>query len=224
MAQRWRYVRNGQECGPVTTADLRLLADQERLLPTDMVCKDGSTQWVKAGSVKGLFYTGPGSRGGSGGRLATCLIAVGLIGLLAAGGGIGAVYYLHGFGGNTPSVGAPDTGPPPTPPADGDSPTKDLSPPPPDLGGSVSGVGKARILWRSGKGSFEHESEDQWVEKNEDGVVVHSFVMKYRNDKYIELFDKSRRYTVRLYGDHCEVEIKDKEKPDLELPGTWETP
>ena len=222
MAQRWRYVRNGQECGPVTTADLRLLADQERLLPTDKVCKDGSTQWVAAGSVKGLFYTGPGQRKGAGMWGATCLIVVAVLGLLTAGGVVLVVYSLHGFGGGTPSASPPPTEPPPP---DGITPDKDLSPPPPDLpgGGNTPPIARERILWRSGKASFEHEDADQWVEKNE-GVVVHSYVMKYRNDKYVELFDKSRRCTVRLYGDHCEVEVKDKEKPDLELQGKWETP
>ena len=96
MAQRWHYQRGGQEHGPVTTADLRLLADSERLQPTDMVRQEGTTKWVPAGSVKGLFYAGvgrPPDRGSSGSG-ATVVVAVVLLLLLLAGGGAGGLSLL----------------------------------------------------------------------------------------------------------------------------------
>ena len=104
MAQRWRYVRNGQEYGPVTTSDLRLLADSERLQTTDLVCKDGSTHWVAAGSVKGLFYT-PGAPRRTSGWAATCVIVVATIALLTVGGVIYLVYTLYGSVPNNASPG-----------------------------------------------------------------------------------------------------------------------
>jgi hypothetical protein len=54
----WRYVREGRVCGPVTAADLKLLADAGMLQPTDQVCKEGAARWVPAASVRGLFDGG----------------------------------------------------------------------------------------------------------------------------------------------------------------------
>ncbi len=55
MASEYFYTQNGVEYGPVSSADLRMLALQGTLQPTDMVIKSGKRRWVPAGSVVGLF-------------------------------------------------------------------------------------------------------------------------------------------------------------------------
>ena len=51
----WYYGRNGQQQGPVTSNQLKQLAQSGQLLPTDLVWKDGMSEWAKASKVKGLF-------------------------------------------------------------------------------------------------------------------------------------------------------------------------
>jgi hypothetical protein len=43
--------------GPVSPAELKKLAANGQLLPTDMVWKDGLSEWVAAKNLKGLFVT-----------------------------------------------------------------------------------------------------------------------------------------------------------------------
>ncbi len=111
MPRLWRYKRDGQEFGPVTSDDLQMLAQSQRLLPTDLVCKDGTNHWFAARGIRGLFpkptafgrfvaWVGP-----------TGLVAV-LLAVLLVGGGVAfLVYALH-----TPN-------PAPTPPADPAAPS-----------------------------------------------------------------------------------------------------
>ena len=208
MAQRWRYVRNGQEYGPVTTSDLRLLADSERLQTTDLVCKDGSTHWVAAGSVKGLFYT-PGAPRRTSGWAATCVIVVATIALLTVGGVIYLVYTLYGSVPNNASPGPPAT-----------SPNQPTPPPIEGYGDKSPDPKKDRVFWRSSKGYFESTNGDQWVEKYENAKF--NYVEIDRTNKYVELFDKSRNFSVRLHADHYDVKVKDKF--ERRLDGKWETP
>jgi hypothetical protein len=58
MSRRWRYRRDGQECGPVTSADLKMLVTSGALQRTDQVCREGKAQWVPASAIKGLFDGG----------------------------------------------------------------------------------------------------------------------------------------------------------------------
>jgi hypothetical protein len=51
----WYYTANRQQLGPVSLADLRHLANQGLLKPTDLVGKDGMSNWLRASSQKGLF-------------------------------------------------------------------------------------------------------------------------------------------------------------------------
>jgi hypothetical protein len=55
MSKLWRYKRDDRECGPVTSADLKSLADAGRLAPTDRVCRAGTDRWVRAALIRGLF-------------------------------------------------------------------------------------------------------------------------------------------------------------------------
>jgi hypothetical protein len=55
MADQWYFARGKEKFGPFTAAKLKELAAQGRLLPTDMLHKEGMPKWVPASSVKGLF-------------------------------------------------------------------------------------------------------------------------------------------------------------------------
>ena len=58
MAGQWHYQHGGQNHGPLTSADLKESAVAGKLLPTDLVWKEGMEKWVPAKSVKGLFPAG----------------------------------------------------------------------------------------------------------------------------------------------------------------------
>ena len=54
------FTQNGRQCGPVSAAQLKKLANSGRLMPSDDVKKEGTDKWVNAGTIKGLFPpTGP---------------------------------------------------------------------------------------------------------------------------------------------------------------------
>lgn len=52
---QWHVARDKKKSGPFTSAQLRQMAADGRLLPTDMILKAGSQKWVPAKDVKGLF-------------------------------------------------------------------------------------------------------------------------------------------------------------------------
>lgn len=54
MAQ-WHYSKDGQQQGPVSPEQLKQLAATGELQPTDLVWKEGMSQWVAASSIKSLF-------------------------------------------------------------------------------------------------------------------------------------------------------------------------
>jgi hypothetical protein len=55
MAKSWFYARDGHTAGPFSSTELQRLAASGVLLPTDLVSHDGSSGWVPAKVVKGLF-------------------------------------------------------------------------------------------------------------------------------------------------------------------------
>lgn len=55
MAEQWYVGRQGNREGPMSSADLRRLAATGLLAPSDLVWRDGMTDWVAAGSIRGLF-------------------------------------------------------------------------------------------------------------------------------------------------------------------------
>jgi uncharacterized protein (TIGR03067 family) len=59
MANQWYYSKNGDKCGPVSSSELKALARAGKLLPTDLVWKEGISSWKPAGKVKGLFPAAP---------------------------------------------------------------------------------------------------------------------------------------------------------------------
>jgi hypothetical protein len=58
----WHYSSNGQQLGPVTSAQLKQLVGSGQLQATDMVWKDGMADWAPAGRIKGLFDGGAAAR------------------------------------------------------------------------------------------------------------------------------------------------------------------
>lgn len=59
MAGQWYFFNNGQSEGPVSAAELRRLAESGSLVPSDEVRREGMQNWIKAGSVRGLFAVTP---------------------------------------------------------------------------------------------------------------------------------------------------------------------
>jgi hypothetical protein len=56
MATEWYYTINGQQApAPVSAAQLKQLATNNQLQPTDLVWQEGMATWMPASSVKGLF-------------------------------------------------------------------------------------------------------------------------------------------------------------------------
>jgi hypothetical protein len=60
MAGQWFYASGGGQTGPVETADLRRLADEGTLRPTDLVWREGQPEWVPASKVPELSGTAAG--------------------------------------------------------------------------------------------------------------------------------------------------------------------
>jgi hypothetical protein len=54
-SSQWYFSHNGKESGPVTTAELKRLADRGDLGPEDLVWREGWVQRYAARTVKGLF-------------------------------------------------------------------------------------------------------------------------------------------------------------------------
>lgn len=53
--QEWYYAKGDQKVGPVSSADLKQLAESGSLLPHSMIWKAGWADWKRADSLKGLF-------------------------------------------------------------------------------------------------------------------------------------------------------------------------
>ena len=57
MTHQWYYSKNNQQQGPVSAEQLKQLAASRRLQPTDLVWKEGMSQWTIASSINGLFVS-----------------------------------------------------------------------------------------------------------------------------------------------------------------------
>jgi len=51
----WYYAQGDEENGPVTAVQLKALAEQGKLRPSDLVWKEGMEDWKPANEVRGLF-------------------------------------------------------------------------------------------------------------------------------------------------------------------------
>ena len=51
----WYYAHDNQQSGPVSAVELKQLAVAGRLLPDDLVWREGMTEWSVARNVRGLF-------------------------------------------------------------------------------------------------------------------------------------------------------------------------
>lgn len=61
MTDGWHYTCEGKPMGPAPWAELRRLAERGLLRPTDLVWREGMSQWVRASSVQGLVVEFGGS-------------------------------------------------------------------------------------------------------------------------------------------------------------------
>jgi hypothetical protein len=76
----WHYSSNGQQLGPVNSAQLKQLAASGQLQASDMVWKDGMADWAPASRIKGLFDGASAASaarpaGGGGAAVATIPVA-----------------------------------------------------------------------------------------------------------------------------------------------------
>ena len=58
---KWHYTKQGEELGPVSSSQLKGLAASGELLPTDLVWKEGLSDWMPARKLRGLFPDAPSS-------------------------------------------------------------------------------------------------------------------------------------------------------------------
>jgi len=56
---QWYYARDEQRFGPVSTVELKRLAERHAITPDDLVWREGMADWVEASQVKGLFQPTP---------------------------------------------------------------------------------------------------------------------------------------------------------------------
>lgn len=59
MADQWYYAKGRQQHGPISSEQLREVAQSGELLPTDLVWKTGMADWQPAGLLKGFFPNHP---------------------------------------------------------------------------------------------------------------------------------------------------------------------
>ena len=55
MAAQWNYKKDGEECGPVSSQELKQLVAQGDLTSADLISREGSGRWLEARQIKGLF-------------------------------------------------------------------------------------------------------------------------------------------------------------------------
>ena len=55
MASQWFYAVNGQQLGPVSSAELKSLASKGKIDSSTLVWKQGMTDWVRADATTGLL-------------------------------------------------------------------------------------------------------------------------------------------------------------------------
>ena len=79
-----------------------------------------------------------------------------------------------------------------------------------------------RNYWRHSQGHFENTHENEWTEKAPGGKTFH-FAEKVRPPEYVELYNRPRGVTVRLYKTHCTFKQGDGETERL-YEGGWRGP
>lgn len=52
---KWFYAKLGKQFGPITAEELKELANQGKIIPSDFVWKTGLKQWVRSEQIKGLY-------------------------------------------------------------------------------------------------------------------------------------------------------------------------
>jgi hypothetical protein len=90
------------------------------------------------------------------------------------------------------------------------------------LGVVVAGAqsGGDRGYWQPRSGHFEKMDANNWRERAEGGSVFR-FVEAERNGRFVELFDRERGHTVRLFADHMEIRQKNNKNFEKLYEGRW---
>ena len=55
MAKNWHYAKDGDKHGPISSAELKRLANSGQLSPDDLVWREDMKEWRKASTIKGLL-------------------------------------------------------------------------------------------------------------------------------------------------------------------------
>lgn len=75
VSSKWYCKQNGQKTGPLSSAQIKQLAENGQLRPDDMLLLEGAGKWIPAASVKGLFKPQTPRRGRAGLLAGACAAA-----------------------------------------------------------------------------------------------------------------------------------------------------
>jgi hypothetical protein len=81
-----------------------------------------------------------------------------------------------------------------------------------------------RVLWVYEAGWFEKKDGKAWIEVNRDvynGAGKFEFKEVKRSDKYVELYDESRKLSVRLSDAHAELKVDGDDEWNALYDGRW---
>ncbi len=76
-----------------------------------------------------------------------------------------------------------------------------------------------RVMWQHSVGHFQKIKDDKWLEAWK--TDRHEWVEKARTDEYVELYDASRKSTVRLFDNRCELKYDSEDKFKKHYDGKW---
>jgi len=79
-------------------------------------------------------------------------------------------------------------------------------------------VAAEREYWRHSNGHFENTEGNKWREKSPGGTF--NFVEQQRTLKFVQLYDRSRDVTIRLFDDRCMIRKGDNPF-ELKYEGKW---
>ena len=57
MTKEWYFQEGDKRIGPIAAAALKKLAESGRITPETLVWRNGTPEWVKAGTIRGLITT-----------------------------------------------------------------------------------------------------------------------------------------------------------------------
>jgi hypothetical protein len=70
-----------------------------------------------------------------------------------------------------------------------------------------------RQVWEHSDGMFKDQGNGVWVETDRNGAILHKFLEVDRTSEFVQLYDSSRGYAIRLHG--AAMYIKGGKKPNI---------